>query len=384
MLTRFCLDQHPFRTFMAIAILATSLPLTSSVILAQEGAPTEGSIEAELPSAARRLAPGLRLYTACDPAAVAPGGRVTCTVTAVNESDEDLSNLKLSARLPRGLSLAGERGGAWRGSIASLPVDESASAQFALDVGPDLPGPQAFEVEARAGAKTLAAATGIVGVGGTETQWVSRNGGELAGQGGRVRVEFPGGALRASAGARVSARAHEQRIDPRGRARDDRDEEPQGRSGTLLRFSLEAEDAGTGENIEHFDRPVSVSVDLRGLVDEAGLPAGQHVYLAYVVDADTGEKKEVDSVYDAEAGLLTAEVDHFSEWEIGMVGEGWKPILTPPVPDLFSGAATYSYPIPRHHPDCPWTRCHSLSHLQTAQPWALPPVTRCTLPLPPH
>ena len=28
-----------------------------------------------------------------------------------------------------------------------------------------------------------------------------------------------------------------------------------------------------------------------------------------------------------------------------MVGEGWKPILTPPVPDLFSGAATYSYPI---------------------------------------
>jgi RHS repeat-associated protein len=343
MLTCSHLGRRLLRTLITIAVLATSLPLAPSGVVAQEPDP-----EVEKPAETRRLEPGLRLYAVCDPPTVEPGQQATCTVTAVNEDDEDMSNLKLSARLPGGLSLVGQRGSGsvWSGSVASLPVDESASVEFTVEVERSISEPQTFTVQARGGLKSRATTTAIVGVAGTdETQWVSRNGGEMRGQSGRVKIQFPGGAVRAAAGARVSAHTHEQQVDPRGRAKTDEGKGPQRRSGTLLHFSMEAEDASTGETIGHFAQPVSVSVDLRGLVDEAGLPVGHYLYLAHVVDPTTGEKEMVESVYDPETGLLTAEIDHFSEWEIGVVGGGWMPILTPPVPDLFSGAATYSYPI---------------------------------------
>ncbi|MCA9939906.1 MAG: hypothetical protein KC418_14795 [Anaerolineales bacterium] len=45
------------------------------------------------------------------------------------------------------------------------------------------------------------------------------------------------------------------------------------------------------------------------------------------------------------AGLLSAEVLDFSDWEMGQTPTPWMPTWTPPAVSAFSGAVTYNYPI---------------------------------------
>ncbi len=336
MSTRSHLKRKLFHVLITIVVTATSLPLTSSGVVAQTESPAQAS----------RIPPGLRLYAVVDPPVVEPGAQAVCTITVYND-DEDATGLKLSANLPGGLSVAGGKGSGrrWNSAIDSLALGETASIELPLQVSGDASGPLSFEIRVSGGlGGARATTTAIVGVAGAEeARRVAAAGGVFDGGDGRVRVHFPAGALRAE--VRVSARMHQQQPDPRGRAKRAADDEAPSRNGTLLRFSLEAQDATTGEDVHEFGRPVILSVDLRGLIDASGLLAGQHVYLAYLIDPETGEMEDVEAAYDKETGLLAAEIDHFSEWEIGMVGEGWKPILTPPVPDLFSGAVTYDYPV---------------------------------------
>ncbi len=325
---------------VAALILLTSVPMSTSIAVASD----DGGdvVQAETPVQKKRLEPGVRLYAVCEPPVVAPGSQAACIVTVLNEDDEDAIDLKLSARLPKGLSLAGGKGRRWNATVEDLAMGESVALELTLDVDDDTTGPLSFEVEARGRDGVRGATTAVVGVGSTDER-ITTYGGLFEGDDGRIRVHFSPGALKKE--TKVKTQIHKQGIDPRGRARSKEEHRAPGRTGALLRFSLEAEERATGEAIERFDVPVTLEVDLRGLVPPEGLRAGQHLYLFHIVDPATGEADEVEVAYDAETGLLTAELEHFSEYEIGTVGEGWRPILTPPTTSLFSGAATYSHPI---------------------------------------
>jgi hypothetical protein len=330
-----------FHVLVAATILLTSVPVPSVGVMAQspddDGAPPE--LEGQ-----ERTPPGLRLYAIVEPPVVAPGEEAVCTVTVVNEDVADATDLTLSARLPGGLAPADESGPRWEAFIADLAMGEAAEVELPLQVN-DLPGQSlAFAIELRdAQGEVRATTTAIVGVARPEkAQRIDATGGRFAGEDGRVRVDFPPGALHAAVD--VTARVQAQGIDPRARA-EGRQDEGMERNGVLLRFALEAEDAATGKAVERFDQPVTLEVDLRGLLDEGGLLAGQHVFLSHVVDPATGEGDVVDATYDPQTGLLTAQLDHFSDWETGVAGEGWEPTVTLPVTDLFSGSATYHYPI---------------------------------------
>jgi hypothetical protein len=324
-----------FRVFITIAILLTSLPLSSPGITVQAAEPVPVIEEPE------RTPPGMRLYAVVDPAVVEPGAEATCTVTVVNEDVEDETGLTLHTRLSRELSPAKGEGRTWQADVPPLKMGERAEVALDLRVTGRPKEARTFEIELRdAGGKVRATTTAVVGVARADkAQRIKAKGGRFAAEDGRVRIDFHSGTLPAEAS--VTAKMKMQRVEPRGRAQG----EPAGHTRSLLQFTLEAQDAATGESIHDFDRPVTLSVDLRGLIDESGLPAGQHLYLAYLADPETGRMNAVETIYDEETGLLTAEIDHFSDWEIGTVGEGWKPILTPPVPDLFSGAAVYNYPV---------------------------------------
>lgn len=336
---------------VAVLILLTSVPMSTSVVAAPAVADDAVAADApvEKPVQKKRLEPGVRLYAVCAPPAVAPGAQAACTVTVLNEDDEDVSGLKLSARLPKGLSLVGGQG-RWNVTVEELPMGESVASELALEVGEDAAGSLSFEVVARgrfggARAKT----TAIVGVStdgstdGSTDERIAADGGLFVGNDGRVRVHFPPGALKK--GAKVKARVHKQGIDPRGRVKDKDGKTSKG-SGALLRFSLEAEDVATGETIHQFDAPVKLEIDLRGLMTKEGLLLGQSLYLLHIVDPETGEAEEVPFEYDEETEVMTAELAHFSDFVAGVMESGqWKPALTLPVTDKFSGSASYHYPI---------------------------------------
>ncbi|MDY7078847.1 MAG: LamG-like jellyroll fold domain-containing protein [Chloroflexota bacterium] len=292
--------------------------------------------------------PGLRLYAITNPPVVELGARAVCTVTVINENVEDEAGLTLSARLPEGLSLdlgKDPRAREWRATIEYLAMGETTQVTLPLKVDLEASGPLEFEIELRdKDDRSRATTTGIVGVtqGKAAPAPVPSKGGDFVSEDGRVRVHFPPGALPAA--AQVSARVYEQRmIFDRQKVPGQRN--PFSWNGILLRFTLDAHAEQTGEEIAKFGRPVTLTLDLRGLVGEEGLPLGWHPFLFYVADLEIGRDEKVPVTFDPQTGLLTAQLDHFSEYYTGATGEGWKPVFTPAVPDLFSGAATYSHPI---------------------------------------
>jgi YD repeat-containing protein len=322
--------------FVTVLIVLASVPMAPPVATARE-VPGE-----ETPPA--RTSPGIRLFAVVDPPVVKPGAEAACTVSVVNDDAADVEGLTLRASLAKDLSPARGGGRTWQADVPPLEAGGRAEVTLPLRLSGRPSEAATFEIELRdSKGQVRATTTAIVGVetaeGGAGKR-IDQLGGRFSGADGRVKVDFPPGALPGEAS--VSAKVKTQRVEPRGQARTG---EAIARGGVLLQFSLEARDTAASAEIHTFAQPAILSVDLRGLVDAGGLPAGQHLYLAYVVDPETGETEDVEAAYDEETGLLTAEVTHFSEWEIGVVSEGWMPILTPPVPDLFSGAAVYRYPL---------------------------------------
>jgi hypothetical protein len=333
---------------VAILILLTSVPMSTSVAAADTAtSAAAGDVEnidapVQKPVQKKRLEPGVRLYAVCNPAVVEPGAQVICAVTVFNEEDEDVSDLKLSTRLPKGLSPVGSKSRRWNTVVEELAVGESVVLELSLEVSGDASGPLSFEVEARGKGGLRAETTAIVGVADTEAPQINALGGSFDGKDGRIRVHFPPGALKKE--AKVKARVRKQGIDPSGRAKG-KDDDVFSRTGRLLSFSLEAEDVTTGESIDQFEAPVTLEIDLRGLVPQEGLLPGQHLYLIHIVDPETGEAEDVPFEYDEETGVMTAKLEHFSDYDTGTMGEGWQPMLTLPVADKFSGSMSYDYPI---------------------------------------
>ncbi|MEJ5311825.1 MAG: RHS repeat-associated core domain-containing protein [Anaerolineae bacterium] len=150
-------------------------------------------------------------------------------------------------------------------------------------------------------------------------------GGELASSDGRVRVAAPAGAVTQPTGVRLRVLTA---------TRMTRDQ-----MGAALHFSLEPD--------VRFARPLTLTVNLQGLVDLKNLPAGWHPYLAYREDAAALDWHYVPlQRVNWETGEITAQVEHFSEWESGVVSEnGWLLSFRDAQVAGFRGAASYDIPL---------------------------------------
>jgi RHS repeat-associated protein len=347
------------RLLIIVSILTTSLP--ASVGRAAQPVPANdagaepqsaSSVERQAlpaPESAqepgRSVEPGMRLYALVEPGVLARGAQAACTITVVNEDVQERDDLTLNAILPAGLSSSqGLRGQKWQVAIERLAVGKATQVTLPLQAAASAAGPLEFEVQLRDAEDQLHAVTTVlVGARGEGAkQALSTAGERFVSDDGRVRVDFPSGALKAP--VRVSARVHEQRM-VFDRQKESGRQNLLSWDGTLLRFSVEAHDAQTGQEVERFEQPVTLTLDLRGLVGEEGLPMGWDPVLYYLADPEKGLLEEVPARFDLQAGTLMAQLEHFSTYIAAAEGKGWEPQLTPPVPDLFSGAATYQYPV---------------------------------------
>jgi hypothetical protein len=166
----------------------------------------------------------------------------------------------------------------------------------------------------------------------------------------RARLEFPPGAL--SGPAAIVASALRPERDSRGGVR-------------LARFRLNAyaldEQGRVVEPLTRFARAYTLTVDVRGILDVPALQPNERLALYFMPDPSTslradvaeqapspGEWIEIAQTQQPQPGVLEARLDHFTDFGAAATASpssGWKLLYNPPVPDLFSGAATYNYPI---------------------------------------
>lgn len=101
------------------------------------------------------------------------------------------------------------------------------------------------------------------------------------------------------------------------------------------------------ELIDRFDKAVELTIDVTDLVASRG-HAQTQIWIGYF-DEKNQEWKAVDyttAVTEDGRTLATVLTDHFSTWGFGSnISAGWVPVFSEPNVSLFSGAATYSYPI---------------------------------------
>ena len=94
-----------------------------------------------------------------------------------------------------------------------------------------------------------------------------------------------------------------------------------------------------------FETPVTMRINMDGIVDIANLPAYQAIFAGYL-DEETG-KWEILPAH-REGNTVVFETSHFSIFGVGTVDvpdTGWALAYNEPQVSLFSGGMTYSYPI---------------------------------------
>ncbi len=270
---------------------------------------------------------------------------VTFTVKLANTGGALTSTASLSATLPDGLQWVPQQPG-WEYSAPekrlSAAVDLPAPGSGVTlslrlrAVGPlDAAANLAFEASAAPMAGMMAAGSGqVITASAGAAVWIAHptrgtvgpEGGALQSGDGRVRVEFPAGAVI------TSTQVTYRRLPPG--------------HGGLLRFEL---DAG---GVVTFAQPVTVTVYAPEWISDTLAEGFRPMLKQY--DAESGEWERLSAGVDphavagvdAEAGTLKAQVEGASVLEAtANLGVGWKLLYNPPATALFSGAATYNYPI---------------------------------------
>jgi YD repeat-containing protein len=167
---------------------------------------------------------------------------------------------------------------------------------------------------------------------------VEVTGGQLASPDGRVTVEMPAGALKESAvevsyGLRRSHAVTESE-----------------RAVSLIEFDLEAartDGLGQKEAVTHFERPLTLTVSLKGLLDLERVPEGMYVYL-YTLTPEGYQNPVWPIDVNRHTGTISAQVDHFSGWGAGIAPGTpgvWEFQYAPPDVALHPGAATMQIPF---------------------------------------
>jgi hypothetical protein len=116
---------------------------------------------------------------------------------------------------------------------------------------------------------------------------------------------------------------------------------------SLVEFDLDALDAGTNVRLSQFNRPLTLTVNLSGLLDLDQIPSNMYVAL-YTVSPEGNQIPVWPIQIDAAAGTLSAQIDHFSSWGAGLYPGTpgvWEFNYTAPEVALYSGAATAQIPL---------------------------------------
>jgi hypothetical protein len=312
---------RPVHTILLVAMaLNLVAPLISGLPTARAAPlPVPTTLESPLPAPSPEPeVPALSIQITTDPAVVEPGGPFTVTVTVMNRGPEDWSGSLLVSWIGSPLTFS-----------VSVPGGETIEYTQRMVMPPSVElGPVELGVRLLEEGVLAAETTGVIGAASGDAPWaVDAWGGSFHSADGRVRVGFPAGAVDRLVQVSVTSDVMPEGIE-RG-------------PGQFIRFSLSARD-GVGNEIRAFARPVALRIDARGLFPNNVLPSGWQPYLI-TREGDEGPWTEVPITF--EDGFLLAETRHFSEWASGAVAEGWQPVYTPPVANLFSGALTYRFPL---------------------------------------
>jgi len=110
-------------------------------------------------------------------------------------------------------------------------------------------------------------------------------------------------------------------------------------AGALVRFTLEPD--------LRFAKPVTVSSRIAGLVEVPEMTVSQRFYLGYRERPGGPFWRGVpDVTYDSETQRVVGTVTHFSDWQVGVTHVSqWEPSFDLPDVALYTGSATYNYPL---------------------------------------
>jgi RHS repeat-associated protein len=167
---------------------------------------------------------------------------------------------------------------------------------------------------------------------------ISPSGGVLLSRNGRMRVEFPVGAITET----VRASYTRLTVAP-GRPFDRHGLAP------VETFNLRARGLrGVGAEIREFQTPVTVTVDLTGILS-LPLPKGQVPWFGF---HDPQQNRWVSVPFTIDRGpagdrvRFVTQTRHFSTWTVGrsLIG-GWVPTYNEPQVALFAGGAVFDYPL---------------------------------------
>jgi RHS repeat-associated protein len=117
--------------------------------------------------------------------------------------------------------------------------------------------------------------------------------------------------------------------------------------GMRLRFDLDALDQTTGQKLTQFDQPITLTVNVSGLIDLANMPEGQYVYVAYQLP--DGEWSHLDHIrLNETAQTISVQLPHFSSYGSGIENGTpgvWNFIYDAPQVSTFSGSTAYQIPL---------------------------------------
>jgi YD repeat-containing protein len=117
--------------------------------------------------------------------------------------------------------------------------------------------------------------------------------------------------------------------------------------GAVIRFDLDALDTTDGTKLTTFNQPLTITLNISGLIDLSQIPLNQHLFIAYqTADGQTVEAQPLH--VNPSQGLIWAQVDHFSAWSAGVVAGTpgvWNFAYNAPQVSTYSGSATYNIPI---------------------------------------
>ncbi len=167
----------------------------------------------------------------------------------------------------------------------------------------------------------------------TVTQKVlDRFGGRLISDDKRVQLDVPPGLFKQSARVSITSRrivSETETHDPR------------------IEFDLDALDVKTQARLAKFEQPLTLTVNLKGLIDLDQVPSDMYVAL-YSLNADGNPVPVWPIQVDRQTGTISAQVDHFSSWGAGLYPGTpgvWEFHYTPPEVALYNGAATAQIPL---------------------------------------
>lgn len=350
---------------------ATSTEETATATSTMTLSPTTPEITATDSVSDKAQQPQLSFDFSASPQQVAPGDEVTFTLKLTNTGQSALTGLSFSNTLPEIFDTTQNgfkdfdfdpqtRLLTWSGSDQSdqtgLPVGESLTLQYSVRVDAQAGEGQIVDsaVVSADGLDqpVLAETTLTILPRTTELTQLGQLSGHVDGLGGKVKLDFPGGALPATRWVRIHSLQQDTGATDLTFALEMYDLQDTGATPTATQNDEQGGDQDLAlQPVEaKFNRPVDLTVSFDGIADLARLSANQEPYLVTLDEASNTWVRVPLKEVNREANTITAEITHFSTWGAGIgasVPQNGANILLydSPYPDLFTGRSSFSIPI---------------------------------------